>query len=365
MIIDKLKNWYLINKLDEDEFLTPYNPWKKEGVGYKKIIEFINARKVSENSFEWIEHEKAATKYSIPQQVQGDFKNANLYCCLYNPGVSENIWESKANNLEVFIEENRATPYIQRMFDFNGKNHKNLKAKDVYNKIINPENILYQEMKIIKKRLEKKIGDTPEGKWENTVDKYLVDIINGKKKSTSLEDADSCYYIKSYYAALIAGGVSKDYKKVAIENISKQVKAQKMDCFEKASICNLELIPFASQKKKDIKSNTKDMDKFKEFVVAIILSRIAKYYCEGETEEPVFIFRSKSEWFKAIESFIKDKKNNIDPQFEGIYQSELINFFFEFSSQNAMISQSNIRTVINEFDYQTKFLKGSGIRSKM
>lgn len=76
----------------------------------------------------------------------------------------------------------------------------------------------------------------------------------------------------------------------------------------------------------------------------------------------MFIFRSKSEWFKAIESFIKD---DIDPQFEGIYQSELINFFFEFSSRNAMISQSNIRKVINESDYQTKFLKGSGIRSKM
>lgn len=364
MIIDKLKNWYLINKLDEDEFLTPYNPWENEGLGQKKIEEFIEALGDSGDSFKWIEHEKAATKYSVPQQVQGDFKNANLYCCLYNPGVSENIWESKADNLKVFIEENRATPYIQRMFDFDGKDYESLEFDDVYPKIINKDNnILHQEMKIIKKQLEKNMVDIPEGEWENAVDKYLVDIINGKKKSTSLEDADSCYYIKSYYAALIAGGVSKDYKKVAIENISKQVKAQNMDCFKEASICNLELIPFASQKKEDIKSNTKDMDKFKEFVVAIILSRIAKYYCEGEAEAPVFIFRSKSEWFKAIESFIKDKKNNIDPQFEGIYQSELINFFFEFSSRNAMISQSNIRKVINESDYQTKFLKGSGIRS--
>lgn len=361
MVIDKLKNWYLVNKLDKKDSLTLYNPWEEGGVGYEKIEEFIEALGDSGNSFKWIEHEKAATKYSIPQQVQGDFEDANLYCCLYNPGVSENIWESNAYNLKVFIEENSATPYIQRMFDFDGKDYESLKVTDVYNKIINPENILHQEMKIIKKRLEEKM----EGEWENAVDKYLVDIINGKKKSTSLEDGDSCYYIKSYYAALIAGGVSKDYKKVAIENISKQVKDREMDCFENASICNLELIPFASQKKEDIKSNTKDMDKFKEFVVAIILSRIAKYYCEGETEEPVFIFRSKSEWFKAIESFIKDKKNNIDPQFEGIYQSELINFFFEFSSQNAMISQSNIRALINESDYQTKFLKGSGIRSEM
>ena len=119
-----------------------------------------------------------------------------------------------------------------------------------------------------------------------------------------------------------------------VENLDWENKEK----YLKLDICNLELVPFASLNKKDIKLSDVD-EKFTNFTVSIILKRISNYLKNGG-EKPVFVFRSRNEWFERINIFINSEfgmKETFD-----IENSELIDYFYEFSSQNAVSSRNNI-----------------------
>lgn len=361
MLVEKLIEWYQKTNLEE------YNPWINDGNGAQKINEFIRTYDNEELDFAWLNHDRAATKYSLPQPVQGDYLNANFYCCLYNPGVAENVWASEASSVINFIDEftkETSTPYIQRMFDFCDKPLFN----DVYDKIVNRENVLHQEMQIIKRRLEEIAGESPSKDWDTIVDENIANIIIGEKNPTGPKQEDSCYYIKTYYKGLLARKDSANYLEDTIDNLKRIVKKQTVDSFDifkNLPICNLDLVPFASKNKSDIKINKSNkvyINTYKRFVVAIILTRIAKYYSDKGKEKPVFIFRSRADWFECIENVIKEdiyKEEAVS--FKGIYQSDLKEFFYEFQSQSASISPNNCSQNIVSDDFEKKFRQGSGI----
>lgn len=85
---EKLKNW--------DKNVSDYNPWKNNK-GIRLINEFLECLTKPNNEFSWIEPNrkkyKPATRYIIPTHVQGDYENANLYICLFNPGVAKAVWD--------------------------------------------------------------------------------------------------------------------------------------------------------------------------------------------------------------------------------------------------------------------------------
>ncbi|HEM2740176.1 TPA: hypothetical protein U2B49_000330 [Streptococcus suis] len=363
MLVEKLIAWYRKANLDE------YNPWIKDGKGAKKIDEFIRARNNEDLDFSWFNHGRAATRYSLPQPVQGDYLNANFYCCLYNPGVAENVWASEASSVIKFIDEfttEAPTPYIQRMFDFDDEIHFN----DVYDKIINRENVLHQEMQIIKRRLEEIADESPSKDWDTIVDENMANIVIGEKNPTSPKCEDSCYYIKTYYKGLLARKDSSNYLEDTIETlkgIAKKQAIDRFDTFKNLPICNLDLVPFASKNKSNIninKSNKDYINAYKHFVAAIILTRIAKYYSETDKgdEKPVFIFRSRADWFECIENIIREEIYKEEAaSFKGIYQSDLREFFYEFQSQSASISPNNCSQNIVSDNFEKKFRQGSGI----
>jgi hypothetical protein len=145
---EKLKNW--------DKDISDYNPWKNNK-GEQLIVEFLNCLTQQNNDFSWLELNgkkyKPATRYIIPTHVQGDYENANLYQCLYNPGVADSIWELKDTNICEFIEQAKNKEnYIKRMFqdyqNFSVEDVRN-KVEDVRNKIVQKDNILHQEIKLI------------------------------------------------------------------------------------------------------------------------------------------------------------------------------------------------------------------------
>lgn len=321
----KLKNW--------DKTVDDYNPWKNaEGVNL--INEFINCLTKPNNEFSWIEPNrkkyKPATRYIIPTHVQGDYENANLYICLFNPGVAKAIWNLDKNNLNSFIKSAQKEKYIKRMF----QGSETWEKDDVIKKIVQNENIIDQEIKIIYNNFEKRPSF-----------KELKQFINSE-----------CYYIRKYYAELLGKNRPENLlvdKAVAflVENLDWGNKEK----YLKLDICNLELVPFASLNKKDIKLSDVD-EKFTNFTVSIILKRISNYLKNGG-EKPVFVFRSRKEWFERINIFI-NSEFVMNETFD-IENSELIDYFYEFSSQNAVLSRNNIlkaRRKIREDEFNSDFL---------
>ena len=320
----KLKNW--------DKTVDDYNPWKNaEGVNL--INEFINCLTQSNDDFSWIEPNrgkyKPATRYIIPIHVQGDYENAILYQCLYNPGVADSIWKLEDTNICEFIEQAKNKEnYIKRVFPDN----QNFSVEDVRNKIVQKDNILYQEIELIF------------GKFPTKPDYQLL------KEFVESE----CHYIKSYYYALLGErGEGKNLLDKAINRLLEDW--DNLEKYQGLRICNLELVPFASRKKEDI-TLSKVPKTLTDFTVSIILKRISNHL-KGNSERPVFIFRSRKDWFERINRFIKSEFE-IKESFD-IEKTDLLDYFYEFSSQNAVLSRNNIievRPKISEDEFNSGFL---------
>ena len=320
----KLKNW--------DKTVDDYNPWKNDK-GVKLINEFINCLTQPNDDFSWIgsngKKYKPATRYIIPTHVQGDYESANLYQCLYNPGVADSIWKLKDTNICEFIEQAKNKEnYIKRMFPDN----QNFSVEDVRNKIVQKDNILYQEIELI-------LGNFSKKPDHQSLKEFII-----------LE----CYYIKSYYSALL--GERGEGKKLLDKTVNYLLENwNNFKKYQGLRICNLELVPFASLNKKDIKLSDVD-EKFTNFTVSIILKRISNYLKNGG-EKPVFVFRSRKEWFERINVFINSEFGMVET-FD-IENSQLLDYFYEFSSQNAVLSRNNIlkaRRKIGEDEFNSGFL---------
>ena len=319
----KLKNW--------DKTADQYNPWKN-GKGEQLIVEFLNCLTQQNNDFSWIELNgkkyKPATRYIIPTHVQGDYENAILYQCLYNPGVADNIWKLEDTNIHEFIEHAKNKEnYIKRMFSGNEIKE----SEDVRNKIVQKDNILYQEIELIRRKFSEK----PD---HQSLKKFVE---------------SECYYIKSYYYALLGERGEGNLLDKAVNRLLEEW--DNLEKYQELRICNLELVPFASRKKGDI-TLSKVAKTFTDFTVSIILKRISNHL-KGNSERPVFVFRSRKDWFERINRFIKSEFE-MDETFD-IENTKILDYFYEFSSQNAVLSRNNIieaRPKIREDEFNSGFL---------
>ena len=130
---------------------------------------------------------------------------------------------------------------------------------------------------------------------------------------------------------------------------------ENLEKYQELRICNLELVPFASRKAKDVKLSDIDSE-FVNFTIGIILKRISNYLKNGG-EKPVFVFRSRKEWFERINIFINSEFGMVET-FD-IENSQLLDYFYEFSSQNAVLSRNNILKAgqkIREDEFNSGFL---------
>lgn len=321
---ERLKNW--------DKDASDYNPWKNDK-GVRLINDFLKCLIQPNNEFSWIEPNgekyKPATRYIIPTHVQGDYENAILYQCLYNPGVADSIWKLQDDNIHEFIEHAKNEEnYLKRLFSDN----QNFSEVDVRNKIVQKDNILYQEIELILGKFSKK----PDYQ-------SLKEFINRE-----------CYYIRSYYSALLGErGKGRTLLDKAVNSLLEDW--DNLENYQELRICNLELVPFASRKKGDI-TLSKVPKTFSDFTVSIILKRISNHL-KGNSERPVFVFRSRKEWFERINRFIKSEFE-MEETFD-IENTEILDYFYEFSSQNAVLSRNNIieaRPKISEDEFDSGIL---------
>lgn len=321
---EKLKNW--------DKDISVYNPWEN-GKGKQLIDKFLNSLTQQNNDFSWVElngkRYKPATRYIIPTHVQGDYENAILYQCLYNPGVADSIWKLEDTGIREFIKRAKnEEDYIERMF----QDYQNFSVEDVRKKIVQKDNILYQEIQLI-------LGKFPEKPDHQSLKKFVE---------------SECYYIKSYYKALL--GEKRKGKNLLDKAVNRLLEEwDNLEKYQELRICNLELVPFASRKAKDVKLSDIDSE-FVNFTIGIILKRISNYLKNGG-EKPVFVFRSRKEWFERINIFINSELGMVET-FD-IENSQLLDYFYEFSSQNAVLSRNNILKAgqkIREDEFNSGFL---------
>ncbi|MCJ0537949.1 hypothetical protein [Enterococcus cecorum] len=318
-------------------------PWKDEtGVHYAgKFNEANLAQIVAEMNQQPLSHPAplmselldlqqsgmANIDYALPQCFKGNPHQADLYCCMLNPGSS--VADTQAN-IHSYAE------YYQL-----------LKAKNDHRLALNPETgqydvahivaymndfetVMYREMTALKQAL-----DTQE-----TITKKFI------KASLNTQ----AYYLSKYYKTAISDGLDdlvnniyQAYRKDKLTSVLQKIASLK--------ICNLELTPVRSQKFAALTDATIAANRFS---ILTILRRICLYEVQKEitgrkVSRPVFVFRSykiKSgkRWYDYFTAFFKEE--GLD---EATSQALLAyletNYFLKYKTQNCAISYNNITSI--------------------
>ena len=306
--------------------------------------EFFESLEKNDSDFSWVDklnridkNKNAEDKdkvanihYGLPSHVHGNYKDGSIYLCLFNPNVIGII----DNNLIYKSESSKK------------ESAKICSLEDYYTKpplLEEKKDPIYDEFwRIINSYKEWKNDDK---KRKINIEKLKNLIISDESTLTKeLKNPGSgTYYIDNYFDKLIDRTV-KD----------------KLGYTDK--IVNMELCPFRSKKASTI-SNDILKSEISLFACYIIWYRIGKYINNKNTNKPIFIFRSYSNWEKRlIYSLYELNNEKITQEAIGEYMITIRNeFFYHFPNQSGMISSKNLRKFVSEeeFDHLKKNIKKS------
>lgn len=261
--------------------------------------------------------ENSNIKYAIPQCVKGDITNAKLYHCLLNPGSGISDADNQYDNFYDYLHDKVAVKDHLRIFDENGHATKE--------KLVEYMNDLNKNMLITEfEDFIEKYGNCTIS--ENKVDEIFDD--NGEKEF---------YYIMEFYKSLVAKGIG-DFREIIKKNLSNLETFN--DNLKDVKLCNLELSPVRSKVGKTI-INMIDEN---PFAVSIILRRICIYELsndDGDSVQPIFIFRSYGNWKNRINKYIKNYFKQADTKDIIDYLTK--NYFLKLN-QSGTLSKNNIKT---------------------
>ncbi|WP_311370686.1 hypothetical protein [Anaerococcus hydrogenalis] len=316
---------------------------------YKKINleevfdEFFESLEKNDSNFSWVDklnridkNKNAEDKdkvanihYGLPSHVHGNYKDGSIYLCLFNPNVIGII----DNNLIYKSESSKK------------ESAKICSLEDYYTKpplLEEKKDPIYDEFwRIINSYKEWKNDDK---KRKINIEKLKNLIISDESTLTKeLKNPElGTYYIDNYFDKLINKCANK------LEDTDK--------------IVNMELCPFRSKNASTI-SNDILKSEVGLFACYIIWYRIGKYKNNKNSNKPIFIFRSYSNWEKRlIYSLYELNNKKITQEAIGEYMTTIRNeFFYHFPNQSGMISSKNLRKFVSEeeFDHLKKNIKKS------
>ncbi|MBS5989448.1 hypothetical protein [Anaerococcus hydrogenalis] len=324
------------NNLDEK------NPYKE--IKLKEVFdEFFESLEKNDSNFSWVDklnridkNKNAEDKdkvanihYGLPSHVHGNYKDGSIYLCLFNPNVIGII----DNNLIYKSESSKK------------ESAKICSLEDYYTKpplLEEKKDPIYDEFwRIINSYKEWKNDDK---KRKINIEKLKNLIISDESTLTKeLKNPElGTYYIDNYFDKLINKCANK------LEDTDK--------------IVNMELCPFRSKNASTI-SNDILKSEVGLFACYIIWYRIGKYKNNKNSNKPIFIFRSYSNWEKRlIYSLYELNNKKITQEAIGEYMTTIRNeFFYHFPNQSGMISSKNLRKFVSEeeFDHLKKNIKKS------
>ena len=321
-----------IKKFDIDEV----NPYKE--INLNKIVDkFLKSLNEGNDEFSWLkefnldiskENKIANIHYGIPTHVHGNYKDGNIYLCLFNPSVS-GIDDKVSTNVGI-------------------KGYYNSKTINDYMKNNEIDSEVNNESDKIRKSLEEwwKGNDSiTQEELNNKICKYII----SEESILTREIKEIAPFIKNEY-------YTYTYLREVLKIPKLLISTDKQNCKITNKVVNLELVPFRTKKKSGINFNGYTDEKISIFGAYIIWYRIGKYFrSKIKNKRPKFIFRSfDSEglsWKKLLEeslSYIvynKDIFANKDKHLIDDFIYDLFGeFFFSYpgSGENAILSDNNL-----------------------
>lgn len=294
----------------------------------KLFIESVKNEKLEE--FTWVLDEdnkvfdlqklSNSTKYSIPTVYSGNIDNADLFICLYNPGIDFTKEELKEMpSIEEYLEKDRVFQNLETIENY------------INDCIYSNDNILYKEMKNLKK-----------------IYKSSSQI---KELKNDIELKQNCYYLYTYFYCIFKGKTKREKIGDAFN--------KDLSFFKDLKICNLELIPYRSLSKNELQYNEKKSIADLQIVtetVGIIQKRIKNYESNNkQSTEPMFIFRNYSDWKSAFlsekllsseEKLLKQEEKRL------LLEKKLLSmerYFYEFTT-NSIVDEKYIAKVLSAED---------------
>lgn len=364
-IYDINSNWENIDwkekfKLPFDRFFDnkDINPWKIEIESGKSIKEDLSIKYIEgHQNFSWIfpwdkkllSSGSVSQNFGMPTQISGNFENANLYLCLFNPSIpnkNANSSENKDIDLKTYIDNEYEDAISKEEYERAKKN--NTFVIDIWHK----NNVVYDELEHIISLIKKDHNKDALSVFKNIVD----------NKHWTKKDKDKGYYIYTYYNVLLKDqlinlakefpcGDSPDFDKIHFNDVNKELKS-----FKNLKICNVELFPYRDDKQGRINLK-KDYPVINisvvRFIILLILKRIYDYK-HNNKEKPIFIVRTWTNkkqcgYFDAIKEFFeKIDSSNTDRDIEDIKKY----FLITRSPQNGKISSNNLMNVNDYEEFQ-------------
>lgn len=354
-INDRWENidWNEKFKLSFDSFFNDrdVNPWKLKDKN-ECIKKYLSGKYIKNDpNFSWIfpwdkkllSSSSVSQNFGMPTQISGNFENANLYLCLFNPSIPNkdaNSSENKDIDLKTYIDNGYEDAISKEEYE-RAKNNNNEFVIDIWHK----NNVVYDELEHIISLIQK----------DHNKDALSVIENIKEKKHWPKKDKDKGYYIYTYYDVLLKDqlinlakkfpcGDSPDFDKINFNDVEEELKP-----LENLKICNVELFPYRDDKQGRInlkKDNSVIDISVVRFIILLILKRIYDYK-NNNKEKPTFIVRTWTNkkqcgYFDAIKEFFeKIDSSNADHDIENIKNY----FLVTRSQQNGKIKNTNLMSI--------------------
>ncbi len=283
-----------------------------------------------------------AVRWGIPNQVLGDIEKAKFIFGLYNPGTQMKTGiGNKCKNINEYVEEE------QKEEDNTGTVSVNFDSKEYSDDsnfylehVISDENIMSQELKKLYKVFKGNWGAVQKenGDYDSKVVKKIAYYLSAYYSKVFMDNGPKNGFQNSmiYYCNLFE---KMERAKVIVKENSLNYDVEKAfnQAVENIAICNVEMVPYRSNMKGDIKKSKK-----KELVDLPSTSIVANLIVEKliVDTDTIAIFRSfspekKTGWRYVLERNAEEQginfKENIKPA------------LYHFSGQNAAFSKNNIK----------------------
>ncbi|CAM3109578.1 hypothetical protein [Staphylococcus argensis] len=297
----------------------------------------------SKEKFSWGHHkdeqlEKKSSKsgkvlrWGIPNHVLGDIDKAKVVIGLLNPRTQTE--ESKnCDTVGEYIRKertNESNEDVSNEFYVGDTNNGEQLHEFYQNHILSKENVLYKEIKALRKMYEES--------------NESADIFVDKHKEDDIKIV--AYYFTKYYSKVFSEGKDSLFKNALKHYTSifdkmdetkkytnnKDIEEKFEQALDKIKVANIELIPYRSFKSGSL-SNLDNLESSK-LSAKILIEKIKK------DKDVIIILRSADKWEELFEEYCINEEIN--------YKQDIVSSIYKFKNQSAALSERNIVSALNE-----------------
>ncbi|AVQ32774.1 hypothetical protein C7J88_00605 [Staphylococcus muscae] len=351
--------------LDKEAFSNQYNPWQKEAgqklIGnFSRIINELPLEDGDENAetFSWLDYDEEMShiipkksmdkhnrklRYAIPNHVQGNIEEANLFLCLTNPNIADKF-------------DVKGRKYNRNILDFHQAFRKYVTKDGRVFENPDPsshlENFQSSDNSETQKLVLQHIFNDEKSEVEDEIESLLKNDRDNEEVISDLKDKlKNYYYTKQYFRKILHEKEFNGLIDYIIEYVENNDRDSVKDYFKNIKTCNLESFPFRSTMP-DIKKNGKGIgnnilstqNDVILFSARIIIRRIALYIqnAKQESEKPSFIFRRFNDsWRQSIIEVLKKDYLFSNDEVEIVLAYLRKYYFYTFLSIDTDNSQSS------------------------